>query len=256
MKALAATMRTAFLEAWTNRRSFWLQVSFMLANDAALIVFWMLFFNRLGEVRGWDFGHLLVLFGVLSTVTGLAMGVLGNARRLGQVIADGGLDAALTLPVDPLGYLLVRQVDTALLGDLAFGPAMFAVSGHVTPASVLAYVLACGCGTVVFVSFLVILGSATLYAGGRGEQGDAGFHAVLMLASYPLDVFGGAVKLLLFTVLPAAFITGVPTELVTEFDWGRAGLMAGVSLFAIVAARAIFQGGLTRYRSGALWTRA
>jgi ABC-2 type transport system permease protein len=249
-------MRTAFLEAWTNRRSFWLQVSFMLANDAALIVFWILFFHRVGAVRGWDFSHLLVLFGILSTVTGLAMGVLGNARRLGQVIADGGLDAALTLPVDPLGYLLVRTVDTALLGDLAFGPAMFALSGHASPTSVLVYLIACACGTAVFVSFLVILGSATLYFGGRGEQGDVGFHAVLMLASYPLDVFGGAVKLLLFTALPAAFITGVPTELVTEFDWGRAGLMIGVSVLAVVLARALFQGGLIRYRSGALWTRA
>jgi viologen exporter family transport system permease protein len=256
MRSLVATMRTAFLEAWTNRRSFWLQVAFMLANDAALIVFWMLFFNRVGSVRGWDFSHLLVLFGVLSTVTGIAMGVLGNARRLGQVIADGGLDAALTLPVDPLGYLLVRQVDTALLGDLAFGPAMFALSGHVTPARVLVYVLASLCGTAVFVSFLVVLGSATLYMGGRGEQGDVGFHAVLMLASYPLDVFGGAVKLLLFTAVPAAFITGVPTELVMTFDWGRAALMISVAVGAMLLARAVFQGGLVRYRSGALWTRA
>lgn len=228
----------------------------MLANDAALIVFWILFFNRVGNVRGWDFGHLLVLFGILSTVTGIAMGVLGNARRLGQVIADGGLDAALTLPVDPLGYLLVRQVDTALLGDLAFGPAMFALSGRVTPATVLIYLIACICGTAVFVSFLIVLGSATLYFGGRGEQGDVGFHAVLMLASYPLDVFGGAVKLLLFTAMPAAFITGVPTELVTAFDWGRAGLMVAAASLAVVLARAVFNGGLARYRSGALWTRA
>jgi ABC-2 type transport system permease protein len=228
----------------------------MLANDAALILFWVLFFDRVGEVRGWDFRHLLALFGVISTVTGVAMGVLGNARRLGQVIADGGLDAALTLPVDPLGYLLVRQVDTALLGDLLFGPAMFALSGYATPASTLVFLFACACGTAVFVSFLVILGSITLYAGGRGEQGDAGFHSVLMLASYPLDVFGGAVRLLLFTVLPAAFISGVPTELVTRFDWGRAGLMLGVSFGAVVAARMVFQGGLARYRSGAVWTRA
>ena len=256
MRSLLATMRTAFREAWTNRRSFWLQVSFMLANDAALILFWILFFHKVGNVRGWDFSHLLVLFGILSTITGISMGVLGNARRLGQVIADGGLDAALTLPVDPLGYLLVRTVDTALLGDLAFGPAMFALSGQATLPRVAAYVLACICGTAVCVSFLVILGSATLYLGGRGEQGDVGFHALLMLASYPLDVFGGAVKLILFTALPAAFITGVPTEVVTTFDWNRAGLMLAVSVGAVILARAVFQAGLARYRSGALWSRA
>jgi ABC-2 type transport system permease protein len=249
-------MKTALLEAWTNRRSFWLQVSFMLANDAALIVFWMLFFRKVGTVRGWDFHHLLLLFGVLATITGLAMGVLGNARRIGQIVAEGEIDAALSLPVDPLAYLLVRRVDTALLGDLAFGPAMFVLSGSVTLERIGVYLLATICGTVVLVSFLVMLGAATLFFGGRGEQADLGFHAVLMFASYPLDLFGGAIKLILFTLIPAAFVTGVPTELVSDFDIARAGVLIAEALGSALLARATFRFGLVRYRSGALWTRA
>lgn len=256
MRALLATSRTAFVEAWTNRRSFWLQVTFMLANDAALIVFWMLFFRNVQTVRGWDFRHLLVLFGILSTVTGVAMGVLGNARRLGQIISDGQLDAALALPVDPLGYLLVRQVDTALLGDLAFGPLMFVLAGHLTISRVALYLVACVFGSVVMVSFLVVLGAITLFIGGRGEQGEVGFHALLMVASYPFDLFGGAIRLVLFTVIPAGFVTGLPTELVTDFDWGRALVMLSVAAGAVLGSRALFQLGLTRYRSGALWTKA
>lgn len=256
MRALASTSKIAFVEAWANRRSFWLQVAFMLANDASLIVFWLLFFHKVSTVRGWDFDHLLILFGILSMVTGIAMGVLGNARRLGQVIADGELDAALALPVDPLGYLLVRRVDTALLGDLAFGPLMLVLAGHLTPERVGLYVVAVLFGSAVFVSFLVILGSATLYLGGRGEQGDVGFHALLMIASYPLDLFGGAIRLVLFTLIPAGFVTGVPTELVTDFRWDRALVMAGAATIAAIVARATFQTGLRRYRSGAMWSRA
>jgi hypothetical protein len=46
----------------------------------------------------------------------------------------------------------------------------------------------------------------TLFVGGRGEQADLGFNAILIFASYPLDLFGGArTKMLLFTAVPAAF---------------------------------------------------
>ena len=95
-----------------------------------------------------------------------------------------------------------------------------------------------------------------MYFGGRGEQADLGFHAVLMLASYPLDLFGGAIKLVLFTLIPAAFVTGVPTELVAEFDAGRAAILVAVAVGAALVARIVFRFGLVRYRSGALWTRA
>jgi viologen exporter family transport system permease protein len=256
MKAIATTMKTALIEAWTNRKSFWLQVSFMIANDLAIVVFWMLFFRKVGTVRGWDTGHVLVLFGVLANVTGIAMGVLANARRLGQMIADGELDAVLALPVDPLLYLLVRRVDTALLGDLVFGPAVFLLSGHANPETTLVFIVTSLCAAAFFVSFLVILGSVTLFLGGRGEQAELGFQALLMLASYPIDLFGGFIKLLLFTAIPAAFVTGLPTRLLTQFDWGESAIFLAGSIGAVLLARVVFRAGLANYRSGALWTRA
>jgi hypothetical protein len=43
MRALLGTMRTAILEAWSNRRSFWVQASAMILDDAAWVAFWVLF---------------------------------------------------------------------------------------------------------------------------------------------------------------------------------------------------------------------
>jgi len=256
MSVPLAMTRAALSEAWINRRSFWLQVSFMLANDLALIAFWVLFFGRVGAVRGWDTSQILLLFAVLATVTGVVMGLFANARRLGQLIADGELDAVLALPVDPLLYLLTRRVETALLGDLLFGPVAFAFAGDLTIERIGLYLFASLCGSVLFLSFLVILGSSTFFLGGRGEPAELGFQAILMLASYPMDLFGGFVKLLLFTVVPAAFVTGVPTRLIDDPTWQDAAAIAGAAAAAAVLARAIFLAGLARYRSGALWTSA
>ncbi len=256
MTAFAATMRTAFIEAWTNRRSFWLQIVFMIVNDLAIIVFWLVFFDNVRRVRGWGLQELLLLFGVLATVCGITMGLLGNARRLGQLIADGQLDSALALPMDPLNYMLARTVDTALLGDLLFGPAIFLFSGPVTIERFALFIAVSLCAAAVFVSFLVALGSVPLFVGGRGEPGELGFQAMLMLASYPIDLFGGAIKLILFTVLPAAFVSSVPVHLVNGFSWSQASGLIAVALGSVLVSRAIFRAGLSRYRSGALWTRA
>src|SRR5207247_2024395 len=131
--------------------------------------------------------------------------------------------------VDTLAYLLVRNVSSVNVGDLLFGPALFAIAGHPNPERTLVFVVGSLCGTIVFVSFLVLLGSLTLFGAGRGEQSEFGFQALLILASYPIDLFGGGVKLLMFTAIPAAFVTGVPAHLIDRFSWIDAGGLRGAA---------------------------
>jgi ABC-2 type transport system permease protein len=256
MKVLFATSRAAMLEAWSNRRSFWLQVTIMVANDLALVAFWLVFFSRVGSVRGWDQSKVLLLYAILAVVSGLTFGLFHNTRRIGEIVSSGELDSILALPVEPLPYLLVRRVNTAILGDLAFGPLLFVVACHPTPERTGLFLLGSLCGTTVMISFLVMLGSLALVTGGRGEAADLGFNAVLIVASYPLDLFGGALKLVMFTLVPAAFITGLPTELVDSFDPLTAAGLAGAAIAFAGAAWLLFEAGLRGYRSGARWTRA
>jgi ABC-2 type transport system permease protein len=256
MRAVGLTLRTALLEAWTSRRSFWIQVSIMVANDLAWVAFWVLFFHRVGEIRGWEVHRVLLLFAILTTVTGLSLGLLANARKLGTLAADGELDAVLTLPVNSLAFLLVRRVDVAMLGDLVFGPVLFVLAGDPNLERTAIYVLGSLCGAVVLTGFLVAMSALTLFIGGRGEQADLGFQAILILASYPIDLFAGATKLLLFTAVPAAFVTGLPTELVDDFNWNTTAVLAGAAaVFALIGAVA-WKVGMKRYESGAVWTNA
>src|SRR5438552_17667743 len=99
-------MRTALAEARANRGAFWTQLSAMAINDLVWVVFWVLFFRRVGSVRGWDQSRVLLLFAVLTTGGGVVLGVFSNARRLARPATDAGLDAAVSLPVAPLAHLL------------------------------------------------------------------------------------------------------------------------------------------------------
>jgi viologen exporter family transport system permease protein len=255
MRAIAATMRAAVAEARANPGAFWSQLAAMGLNDAAWVAFWVIFFGQVGSLHGWDRSRVLLLFAVLTTSAGFVLGVLSNARRIGQLAWDGGIDAVLALPVRPLPYLLVRKVEPVNVGDLVFGVLLFAVSGSPTPARTAVYILGSLCGAAVLAGFLVAIGSLTFFTG-RGEAGELGFHAIIVLSSYPVDIFGGAAKALLYTAVPAAFVAAVPARLVTDFDATDAAVLVAVAAAFGVGAWAVFTLGLRRYTSTAIWTRA
>lgn len=255
MNAITSTFRSALAESWANRSGFWTQVLAMVVNDIAWVAFWVLFFHRVGEVRGWDTDRVLLLLAVLTTAAGLVLGVFSNARHVGRMAAEGDLDAALALPVPTLPYLLVRRIDTINLGDLAFGIVLFAVTGDPSPARVGLYIAGVVTAALVLAGFLVAAGSLAFFTG-RNEAGELGLHAILMFGSYPVDVFGGAAKLLLYTVVPAAFVGAVPARLLDSFDMRAALVAAAAAVGFAFLGWAVFTLGLRRYTSSALWTRA
>jgi viologen exporter family transport system permease protein len=255
MRGFAATVRAAMAESFANQRSFWLQVNTMVLNDLAWVAFWLVFYHRVGSVRGWDAQRTLLLLSVFATSAGIVLGLLANCRRVGQMAADGELDAVLALPVPPLSHLLVRRISAVHLGDALFGPALFVASGSPTPARIGIYLVGVAGSATLLVGFLLATQSLAFYSG-RGETGEMGFNAILMLANYPADIFAGFQKLVVFTAVPAAFVSTVPASLVDTFEPVRAvELLAAAGAFAFLG-WAMFTLGLRRYSSGSVWTHA
>jgi ABC-2 type transport system permease protein len=255
VRGLFATFRAAVLEAVANPAALVSQMAVMIVNDGVWIVFWYLFFQRVGELGGWDLDGIILLQAVLTAAGGIALGLVANARRIGTLALEGGLDPVLTLPVPALGHVLLRRIEPNNLGDLAFGITLFAVAGHPTPGRTAVFVVVVLASATLLTSFLVLTGSLAFIAG-RGESGELGFHAMLLLGSYPIDIFAGTAKLLLYTVLPAAFVSTVPARLIQDVDAGQAAALFGVAALVAAAAGTVFTIGLRRYTSGAVWTRA
>ena len=255
VRGCGRTWLGAWAEAWANRRSFWLQVSIMIVNDVAWIIFWVLFFRRIGEIRGWDIDQLLVLLAVLTTSAGIVLGLMANTRKIGELAAGGGLDAALTMPTPTLPHLLSRRVDTTNVGDLLFGIALFLAFGNPTPQRTLVFLFAVACSVLVITGFLVLVGSSAFFVG-RNEGGELGFHALLLFSSYPVDIFAGLTKIFLYAVVPAGFVSAAPARLVAQFDWRWATALLAVGLGLTFVASTVFNLGLRRYTSGSIWTEA
>ena len=159
-------------------------------------------------------------------------------------------------PVAPLPFVLLRRIEPVNLGDLAFGVALFFVACDPTPARTLAFVLVVLASATLLTAFLVLTGALAFFIG-RSESGELGFHSMLLLGAYPVDLFAGAIRVMLFTVVPAALIAAVPAGLdrrVRRRASPRPRRSPRPS--SPLAATVTFTLGLRRYTSGSVWTRA
>lgn len=254
-RALLATWRGAWLEALASRRGFWAQISVMVVNDLVWVVFWVLFFHRVGAIRGWDVDQVLVLLSVATTSFGVALGVLANSRWIGSLTTSGGLDAALSLPVPTLPYLLCRRVETVFVGDVVFGLALFFGFAQPTPARTLVFAASVVCSSLLATGALVLMGSLSLRLG-LPEPADLGLHMLTLFSVYPIDLFSGATKMFLYLVIPAGFVATVPSRLIEDFDpwWAGAGVAMAVA-FA-TAGWLAFNAAVRGYTGGSVWTDA
>lgn len=249
-RLLAHMVRLNLQGAMEYRVSFLVHAAFMVLNNAVFVGFWWIFFERFGDVEGWALEHVFEIFGMAALAFGMARVVFGNLPMLATMIEEGRLDQALGQPKDPLLKLLAGRTSPASVGDVVFGVILIACYTRHGVAAVPRLLLLAGLGATVIVSAGVLIHSLAFRLGrARGIAGRLD-EALLTFALYPEELFSGRVRALLFTVLPAGFISYVPVRLLTRPEPWELAAYAALCLGLMVLAHAVFQRGVRGYESG------
>src|SRR5262249_43177327 len=160
---------------------------------------------------------------------------------------EGQLDYYLSLPKATLPHVLVSRMGLSGWGDIAFGLFAFAVFGPHDVASVLLYVLLICSSTLIFVAAMVIAGSLAFFIVSAEAASFKVFQALIPFSVSPGAVFNGWFKLLIFTAIPAGFISHVPVQLLLQFDPLLFLGLLSFTTFSVVLATTIFALGVRRY---------
>jgi ABC-2 type transport system permease protein len=246
-------IKSNFLIALEYRVSFLTQVFGMLINDAMWVAFWWIYFTKfqvLGE--GWAMQDVLGLWAVAGVAFGWSMGLFGNTLRLAAMIAQGDLDYYLALPKNVLLHVLVSRMEITAWGDVLFGTGIFIFFLHPSPDRILLFLGLAFIAGIVFLSASLVWQSLAFWLGNAEGLATQMWNALILFGTYPAPLFHGFVRLVLFTVVPAAFVTYVPVQLLREFDpiWLAAEL--AFAAFSLTLAVFVFYRGLRRYESGNL----
>lgn len=233
------------------RASFISQIVGMLLNDGVYFVFWLIFFRQFGAVRGYQVGDVYLLFAIVILGYGVGYTFAGNVgMNLAYLIAQGRLDYYLTLPRPLLLHIIFSRMSVSAIGDITFGLLAYLLTGRFQLVEIALFLVCVLLVAVVMVAFGVLTGSLAFFMGNSQFFTAQLNNAFLTFALYPNTLFSGAARVMLFTLIPAAFVGAVPVEVVRKQDgWLLLGLVGATAVISSLAI-SIFYLGLRRYESG------
>jgi ABC-2 type transport system permease protein len=245
-----ALLAMSFKSSLALRAAFVMQSTFMAINNLVFFVFWWILLHRVDHIRGWRLSEMALLFGIVACSYGLAVTLAGGVRHLARFIDEGDLDAWLTQPKPTLLYALLCRSQASGIGDFGSGVLLIALSGTVKPATIPVAALAVVSSAIVLVASGVVFFSLAFWLGRVETAARQLFESLVTFALYPEPLFGGAVRLLLFSLLPAGVVGYLPVQLVRypSFETGFTLLAAALAYGAF--AIWIFGRGLRSYGSG------
>ncbi|MEZ4636838.1 MAG: ABC-2 family transporter protein [Caldilineaceae bacterium] len=251
---LLALWKVNLLSILEYRVAFLTQMLGMIFNNAVYFVFWIIFFDRFEQVNGWGIDEMYFLFAVVAVGFGLGAYLFGNVLHLANIVVTGQLDYYLSLPKPVLLHVLASRSIASGVGDFVYGLLSFgvgvAVIGGVDVGMIARFVLASLLATLIFVSFLVLVQSLAFWIGNANLLLNNALSAIITFSLYPITLFDGSAKLLLFTLIPAAFVGAVPAQIVRQFEWPSALQMLAAAAIFFGLAMVVFHRGLRRYESG------
>lgn len=238
--------------AMEYRAAFWTQSIGMVINNASFIFFWWIAFGQVGEsIGGYTFHDVMFIWGLCSSAFGLAQIVFGNNGHITRMIVTGDLDTYLTQPVDPLFSMLCSRTALSAWGDLAYGVILFIGSGQGLSALPI-FCVAVVTGALLMTATNVMLHAMTFFLGDASALGSMTLDFLITFSIYPLGIYPLFMRVLMYTVIPAAFITHVPLKIARDFSAAQTLLLLGFTFAYCAAAWLLFQRGLKRYESGNL----
>jgi len=250
LKFLLAVWKANLQSVMEYRVSFLFQVVGMLLNDFIYFAIWIIFFARFEEVRGWGIADMYITYGVLASAFGLVALLFGNAFMLSDIINQGRLDYYLSLPRPVLLHTVSSRMISSGMGDFTYGFISYALSGQFSWDGLLRFVLATLLAATVFAAFLILVQSLAFWMGVISNLSNLAINAIITFGIYPTTLFDNYAKLILFTLIPAAFVGAVPAEFIRAFTWQTlAELLLGAAGFLCIAVT-VFRLGLKRYESG------
>ncbi len=247
---LIAQWKSNLASAMEYRAAFISQIIGMFINNSVYFAFWVVFFDRFKEIRGWGMQDMFLLMSIVALGYGLGFTLFGNAMQLSRIIAQGQLDYYLALPRSVLLSVLASRMVNSALGDMTYGMVTYLFTGRFSLPEIALWLMSSGLAAVIFVMTFTFFHSLTFWLGNASNLAEQAANAVLTFAMYPSDIFQGAIRFVLFTIIPAAFVGIVPLNVVRNVDWnGLIGLAVVAAVITFISSR-MFYIGLRRYESG------
>lgn len=243
-------VRTSIKASISLRGAFLLESALMIGNNFIFLSIWWIFFREFKSVGGWYFDDMIALMAVVTGGYGLQRVFLGGVKELSFSIVSGNLDPYMTQPKNLLIHLLGSKSQSKGWGHMMTSIALYCLGDRTTFGTLPLFLLVILGGCLVFASFGVIVHSLPFWFGRIEMVSKKYVDSLILFLHYPVNIYSGFLKFVMFTFFPAGIIAYLPVELFRGWSWGYfVGFLGGVGVFCGLAF-SVFYLGLRRYESG------
>ena len=234
------------------RASFLLQSFGMILNNASFIFFWWILFSNVSDIGGYGFSEVMLLWALMSSGFGLSFILFGNIREMCKMIQQGELDTYLLQPKEPLINILSSKTVVSAWGDFLYGIILFIILKGFNIKGIMLFLLFSITAALIFASVMVTVNSLSFYTGSSEALANMVSEFLITFSIYPEGIFQGPVRVVLYSVIPTAFMVYLPAGVIDNFHMGYLLLVLAAAVSWIAIAYWMFYKGLKKYESGNL----
>ncbi len=251
MRVCLLSIKYNVMREMVNKVTFLTNVGFMVLNNATFLVQWMILFRLRGDVGGYTFREIMLLWGLVAASFGLSHILFARVFSLPDLIINGKLDAYLVQPKNVLVSVITSATDVSAIGDFLYGIAV-ALLCDLGVGGFFLFLLFTVTGAVVFTAFALLLGSLSFWFVRMDMLQNQMVMGIVSFGTYPDGIFKGISRFLLYFMIPVGMAVWYPVHVIIRFDAGMFFTVTGYAALLSVTSVGVFYRGLRRYASGNL----
>lgn len=251
MRVCLLSVKYNIMREMLNKVTFLTNIGFMMLNNAAFIIQWVILLHLKEEVGGYTLRDIMLLWGLAASCFGLAHIFFNRAFSLPELIINGKLDSYLVQPKNVLLGVITSSTNTSSIGDFLYGIVLVCVFCF-SVRRFLLFLLFTVTGAVILTAYAILLGSLSFWFVRADIFGNNMVNCMINFATYPDGIFEGTAKFLLYFAIPVGIEIYLPVQVIRSFDMSGLLFVAGYAVLLSAAAAAVFYRGLKRYTSSNL----
>lgn len=239
------------------RVSFWLMAFGQFFIPFSVFAGLYLLFDRFGQLRGWSFFEVALIFGVVHMAFSISECFARGFDAFSTLIVGGDFDRLLVRPRSTALQVLGSQFEFTRIGRLAQSAVVLAwalsrLPIDWTPAKAVTLLLMVACGVLIFTGIFILFATLCFWTVQGLELGNVFTDGGREMAQYPLNIYARWVTVFFTFVIPFGCVNYLPMlYILGRADGPAAGYMAlplAGALF-LLPCLLVWRVGVRHYRS-------
>lgn len=212
-----------------------------------------LFYGAGYSFQNWDWNQALIVLGIFTLLQGFSATFLApNLNRIVRHIQQGTLDFVLLKPISSQFWLSAHTLSPWGLPDLVFGSAMILYAGSKLGLGLNNYLMGLipiSFGFLILYSLWFMLGAMSIWFVKIYNVTEV-LRGLLEAGRFPMVAYPMSYRLFFTFIVPVAFLTTVPAEVILqrgELSWTLGAAI--LAIFLLWASSAFWQFALRFYTS-------